>query len=379
MTKRALILGLIIIAIIPVSVVSATPEERLGHRMIYDPVDQRIILYGGAVWDDEYTFYGELWSYDTGTNTWSEIEAANMPPARFNSMFTYIPGRHQIFLFGGFASNGRVDDTWIYDIESSTWTELDPPDHPNQRSDSSIAYDPDNDVIILFSGYRRDEVKTRETWVYNFEDDNWVEMFPEIPPLHQYGNYMVYVPETDQLLMYPGHWSIVSGEITVNHGYGGNIWEYDYGENQWTEHEAPSIPLGRYWGNLAYDTNRNRLVLFGGHGATEFDDTWAYDIDIGEWEQASSNTRPSKRNGSNMVYDPEHDVFVMFGGMNTAGSGLNDTWILDADSLTWSMAEDVSIPEESTNTPIPGFSAWTALSSIGLLWVYWTRKNQGYM
>ncbi|MBC8462798.1 hypothetical protein H8D76_00405 [Candidatus Bathyarchaeota archaeon] len=120
-------------------------------------------------------------------------------------------------------------------------------------------------------------------------------------------------------------------------------------------------------------------MLFGGHGATEFDDTWAYDIDIGEWEQASSNTRPSKRNGSNMVYDPEHDVFVMFGGMNTAGSGLNDTWILDADSLTWSMAEDVSIPEESTNTPIPGFSAWTALSSIGLLWVYWTRKNQGYM
>ena len=379
MTKRALILGLIIIVLIPVSVVSAAPEERLGHRMIYNPVDQCTILYGGAVWDNEYTFYSELWSYDTGTNTWSEIEAANKPPARFNSMITYIPGRHQIFLFGGFASNGRVDDTWIYDIESNTWIELDPPDHPNQRSDSSIAYDPDNDVIILFSGYRRDEVKTRETWAYNFEDDNWAEMFPENPPLHQYGNYMVYVSETDQLLMYPGHWSIVSGEITVNHGYGGNIWEYDYGENRWTEHEAPSVPLGRYWGNLAYDPNRNRLVLFGGHGATEFDDTWAYDIDTGEWEQASSNMRPSKRNGSNMVYDPEHDVFVMFGGMNTAGSGLNDTWILDADSLTWSMAEDVSIPEESMDTPIPGFPAWTALASIGLLWVYWTRKKQGYM
>jgi hypothetical protein len=49
------------IALIPAGVVSAAPEERLGHRMIYDPVDKQIILYGGAVWDDEYTFYGELW------------------------------------------------------------------------------------------------------------------------------------------------------------------------------------------------------------------------------------------------------------------------------------------------------------------------------
>ena len=371
-----MILGLIIIALIPISVTSAAPEERLGHRMIYDPVDQRIILYGGAVWDDEYTFYGELWSYDTGTNTWSEIEAANKPPPRFNAMFTYISGRHQIFLFGGFAGNGRVADTWIYDIESSTWTELDPPDHPNQRSDSSIAYDPDNDVIILFSGYRRDEVKTRETWVYTFEDDNWVEMGSDTSPFHQYGHYMIFVPEKGQLLMYPGHWSIVSEGVTVNHGFGGNIWEYDYEEDQWIENLSISSPPGRYWGNLAYDSNRNRLVLFGGHGARDFDDTWAYDIDLGEWEQATGNTRPAKRGSSNMVYDPEHDVFVMFGGIDTIGSSLGDTWILDAEVLTWSMAEDTPVREESTGLSIPGFPIWTALTSFVILGAYWTRKHQ---
>lgn len=41
-----MILGLIIIALIPAGVVSAAPEERLGHRMIYDPVDKRIVIYG---------------------------------------------------------------------------------------------------------------------------------------------------------------------------------------------------------------------------------------------------------------------------------------------------------------------------------------------
>jgi hypothetical protein len=84
-------------------------------------------------------------------------------------------------------------------------------------------------------------------------------MSPDNPPLHQYGNYMVHT-ETGQLLMYPGHWSVVSGAVTVNHGYGGNIREYDYAEDQWTEIDSASIPLGRYWGNLAYDSDRNRLV-----------------------------------------------------------------------------------------------------------------------
>ena len=78
----------------------------------------------------------------------------------------------------------------------------------------------------------------------------------------------------------------------MNHGYGGNIWAYDSNGDQWREHESTSIPPRRYWGDVAYDSNR--IVMFGGHGATEFDDTWAFDIDMGDWEQASGDTRPAR-------------------------------------------------------------------------------------
>ena len=111
----------------------------------------------------------------------------------------------------------------------------------------------------------------------------------------------------------------------MNHGYGGNIWAYDSNGDQWMEHESTSIPPMRYWCDVAYDSNRNRIVMFGGHGATEFDDTWAFDIDMGDWEQASGDTRPVKRVSSNMAYDPEYDVFVMFGGIDQTGSSLSDT------------------------------------------------------
>jgi len=109
--------------------------------------------------------------------------------------------------------------------------------------------------------------------------------------------------------------------------------------------------------------------LFGGQGARDFDDTWAYDIGTGAWEQASGNTKPSKRNGSNMVYDPEHDVIVMFGGMNTAGSSLDDTWILDAEALTWTEIVEQQEPvdnsiQDSSSDSIPGFPIGSILISI---------------
>ena len=88
-----------------------------------------------------------------------------------------------------------------------------------------------------------------------------------------------------------------------------------------------------------------------------------------------------------MAYDPEHDVFVMFGGHDTTGSSLGDTWILDADTLTWSTASSITtsddstvipapISEDSTDTFIPGFPVWTTLGTILLVVTYWTRKHR---
>ena len=171
----------------------------------------------------------------------------------------------------------------------------------------------------------------------------------------------------------------------MNHRYGGNIWANDSNGDQRMEHESISIPPRRYWGDVVYDSNRNRIVMFGGHGATEFDDTWAFDIDKGDWEQASGDTRPVKRVSSNMAYDPEYDVLVMFGGIDQTGSSLSDNWIMDAETLTWSMAEDTavhedtSIPEDSTGLSISGYPIWTTLGSILLVVAYWTRNKHWFM
>lgn len=375
--RRSFVVFLAILALTPILVSSGAPENRIGHKMFYDPVREKVMLFGGAHWSNRYTFYNDLWEFDYEDMQWRELQTTNPPDGRFNTMVTYIPRRHELFMFGGFSSRDRIADTWLLDLETLTWTELHPADSPSPRSDSSFSYDPEHDMVILFSGYRNDEVQARQTWVYSFEEENWIELDPENPPLHQYGHYMMYVPETGQHLMYPGHWSVVSGTTTTSHGFGGDIWEYRYPENEWIEHPATTTPPGRYWGNVAYDPDENRIVLFGGHGDRDYDDTWSYCVETGTWVRESQQDKPPVRNSSSMAYDPVNKVFLMFGGFVPDGS-LGDTWILDAETMQWSEVveqfEPVDDPvQDSPSGLIPGFSVMSVSLGIAL---YRMRKKR---
>jgi hypothetical protein len=62
---------------------STGPTERYGSAMAYDESNGRLILFGGAEWDDDI-FYDDTWAYNYSSNTWMELNPANRPPSRFN-------------------------------------------------------------------------------------------------------------------------------------------------------------------------------------------------------------------------------------------------------------------------------------------------------
>jgi hypothetical protein len=49
------------------------PSPQFRHRMAYDPVNERVLLFGGAIWEDRYTFFDDLWVLDTAEGDWREI------------------------------------------------------------------------------------------------------------------------------------------------------------------------------------------------------------------------------------------------------------------------------------------------------------------
>jgi N-acetylneuraminic acid mutarotase len=354
--------------------------------MVYDPVNERVLLFGGTVWKYRYIFFDDLWSYYPTTNTWTEIEYSSGPSGRFNHMMVYDPDRHQLFIFGGHSARGRIGDTWTYDIEANEWTQLHPQDSPSPRGDAAIAYDEANGVIVLHDGYCRDHSHPQDTWVYDFGENNWTLMDPGMSPKPQYGHHMIYDTRNGMLVMYGGHWVTSS----TSHGYSDGVWTYDFPTDTWTMIDRATTPPGRYWHNLVYDGGSGNMVVFGGELAGDISgsDTWLFDASTNSWEAIISDETPLRRANSAMAYDPVHGKIIMFGGLAEWGEpSLDDLWILDTAEGTWRevSSEHVSTDgedDEPSQTGIPGFplhSIILSMALIMLLLVGGRRSSTGFI
>ena len=89
-----------------------SPSARIGPAMVYDSVNERVLLFGGAIYDNGYSFYNDLWSFKDGV--WTEIDVPGTKPSgRFNIPMVYLPDTQQIFIYGGFSDQDRIGDTWL--------------------------------------------------------------------------------------------------------------------------------------------------------------------------------------------------------------------------------------------------------------------------
>jgi hypothetical protein len=285
-------------------------------------------------------------------------------------MMIYLPAYHQLFLFGGFSATDRISDTWIYDITDNRWTQLQLENSPSDRSDAAIAYDPENDVVILHDGYCKDDSHSQDTWIFDFDSLDWTQMDPEEFPLPQYGHHMIYDTQNRMLVMYGGHWSI---QGTGTHGYSDGVWTYDIPTDKWTKIDEATTPPARYWHNLAYDGDSGKMIVFSGSMGDDSrrDDTWLFDASSNSWEAIDTDETPPSRMNSAMAYDQAHGKIIMFGGLSEWGEPpLDDLWALDLDKRTWQevSSEPITAEEEDTGpieSGIPGFPLQTIL--LGLI------------
>ncbi|MFZ0060445.1 MAG: kelch repeat-containing protein [Pyrinomonadaceae bacterium] len=128
----------------------------------------------------------------------------------------------------------------------------------------------------------------------------------------------------------------------------GDTWEWD--GKRWTRvnHTGPGP---RTFPAMAYDSVRRRLVLFGGNrvlfgkspGENKFlNDTWEWDGR--RWTEIKV-TGPSPRAEAAIAFDEKRGRVMLFGGHNRAGdagSRLGDTW--EWDGKTWT---EIKVPGPS--------------------------------
>ena len=297
-----------------VTVTGALPPARDAHSMVYDPVDERVLMFGGDAGGG--TYLADLWAFEfSGAAAGSWVQLASLPSAgRRAAAMGYDAGRNQFIVTGG--------------VKQGT-AEVDPPSGPI---------------------YGTATPATQETWIWDRSAWSAGPLSPiyNNGPIQNNVNYSVnggpaggvvahHAGTGKTLLLSERRWGML-GIPVANYIYGagdspeynGVQWGANYGGNVYFS--GGSMP-GIY--NVSshtrvcatYDPGRRRVVAFGAGR------TMSEEFDGAGWAGSASAIRgsfgplPAGRIYPAMAHDSVRGVTVFFGGkVDTFTAG--DTWEL---------------------------------------------------
>jgi hypothetical protein len=287
---------------------AVAPPARTRGRSVYDSTRNRIVLFGGMGAATRLNDTREWDGYE-----WILISTATSPPIREAQAMVFDTLRSRVVMFGGLDTGGARSDTWVYD--GTDWTQLFPGTSPPGREDPAIGYDVDRDRIVLFGGLASGS-PLADTW--EFDGSTWAQVFPTTSPSARTSMASAYDEFRKKLVIFGGE-DVTPTELA-------ETWEFD--GNGWAQITPATSPTARTRGTGVYNPTDRRIIIFGGTQATpstNLDDTWEFDG--ATWNDLTiTSLKPSARDGSSLAYDVNREALILHGGGVLAGPGsLSDT------------------------------------------------------
>jgi hypothetical protein len=323
----------------------SSPSPRYTQSAIYDPTRDRTIVFGG--YDGQVL--NDLFELSlSGAPTWSPLVASRTPPApRHRHTAVYDPVRDRMIVFGGTNDSTLFADVWALSFsDPPEWTEITASGAgPAPRYRHSAIYDPVRDRMIVFGG-RGVGGDFNDTWALDLGGvPAWSEMQPSAPLPRTRGNHSaVYDPAGDRMVVYGGDGS------TRN-----DAWSLALsGSPAWSALEPTgSAPSGHSSHTAILDAGRNRMVVFGG----KVDSLASSDLSVlalggtSSWSQVVRPLAPTAMAIHTSIYDPVGARLIPFGGKTYPAGHINETWALSLDPAAfWSRIEPAgALPEPRYN------------------------------
>lgn len=284
------------------------PSARSFTAMAYDASKQKMILFGGVSATGQPL--NDTWEFD-GTN-WTQVADVGPSPRRFHQM-VFDTIRKVVVLFGGnphpqFDFTGALGDTWEWD--GNEWTEV-ANTGPLNRVGHAMAFDEINNVTLLFGGFDGAERIFNDTW--SWDGAGWVQLEDSAPGIRN----------THAMCF-----DNVAKKIVLFGGFGGNgenkgdTWQWS--GTAWTQ--ITEIGPGRM-SNHSMVSTATEVILFGGSDTPFFGNTWQWKGL--HWTQIQ-DMGPQPRGNFAMAYDSDRKKIVLFGGTGPDAQNvmisLADTW-----------------------------------------------------
>jgi N-acetylneuraminic acid mutarotase len=206
---------------------------------------------------------------------------------------------------------------------------------PSTRIYVSFAFDSESNQVILFGGQitaASPYTAIGDTWAYDVTASKWTLMNPSSSPSPMGAASMAYDSESDRVIIFGG----ASGGNMKAWGVS-DTWAYDYNTNTWTKmSNGPQKHLG---GRIVYDAESDRIILFGGLNPISFEyynDTWAYDYNSDTWIEMKPLLSPPGRNFQSITYDTKADRVLTWGGFDNEYKPVDESvWSYDFNANTW--------------------------------------------
>ncbi|HYM40042.1 MAG TPA: kelch repeat-containing protein, partial [Thermoplasmata archaeon] len=212
---------------------ATSPGLRHDVNLVYDTAADRVLLFGGGAIAPDVFYLGtnQTWSYDYTNDNWTQLVPAVSPPSRFGASMAYDPKADRTFLFGG-CTNGYMEgcsvanDTWSYEYGTNTWTNLSAASSPPPPVDLPMVYDSVADHLILFGqGWGGGN----KTWSYNITSNAWATQHPSASPPSRGYPGMTYDSVHGQTILFGGYGSNLFNDT----------WSYTYGPATPSKPSAP--------------------------------------------------------------------------------------------------------------------------------------------
>lgn len=359
---------------------AGAPEARAGHVMAYDSDRGVTVLFGGHRFAEvgvNLVYFNDTWEYDG--NSWQRIVIDGPSPLwRTASAMCYDSVRHEMVLAGGYngdedENDGYLYDCWVYRTSGpghGVWTRssnlaslsIEPKD--GARVGHAMVFDSKRGVAVLVGGTKAenpfvsapDTTRTSSVLERYSSSQRWSYIKDLFDYILKEGAelYTYYEGPTGHVLVYDSD----SGVISL----GGGAYYYFLKYDQWRdldwEQFFPITKAGQYATPIrnrplggefighrrnfaaAYDTDRKRIVVFGGNLAgenQEGNEDPGGRLDELRFVTSSSGASgytgirpniktPPPRELHAMVYDTRRKCIVLFGGSRYLTSFYSDTW-----------------------------------------------------
>ena len=335
------------------------PTPREYPAMAYDSINHLGVVFGGGTFNQTYN---DIWTYNVIHDEWIKKAPLISPSPRSGSAITYDSQNNVVMLFGGLEENGPIwiNDTWIYNLTSDTWTNMSPVISPPSSRGLiyKMAYDSHQNVCIVFGGGSNiPPYAEAGTWTYSVKENKWTEHETNITPLARAASSMVYDESINSIILFGGS----RFQQPLN-----DTWILNPENYSWIQQWPSSAPSPRDSHAMVYDSNRGKSILFGGRGDSPSVETWSYDSRNNSWLQLNPLIAPLSREGHQMIYDTSAKAIILFGGLdhnNNSQPLSNETWTYWS-YVYFQNGSYISIPMDAGSTVFYGTIDWKGNNTI---------------